>query len=196
MTDKITVTKTEILSKQKHTLKKISFERQNNHGVLQQKTNEVYDMGNAATALLYNPEQNTVILTKQFRFPSYINNNKTGTLIEACAGKIEDESPEECIKREIEEETGYKVASVKKIFEAYTSPGTITELLYFFIADYNDSMKVSDGGGLKEEKEDVEVIEISFDNAIKMIETGEIKDAKTIMLLQYAKTQQLLESSE
>src|SRR5581483_9970521 len=115
MNNKVTITKTEILSKQKHTLKKITFERPNNDGELQQKTNEVYDMGNAATALLYNPEQKKIILTKQFRLPSYLNNNNTGVLIEACAGKIDDESPEECMKREIEEETGYKVGSVKKI---------------------------------------------------------------------------------
>jgi GDP-mannose pyrophosphatase NudK len=192
MSDNVKITKTEVISKQKHTLKKITFERPDTEGKLQQHINEVYDMGNAVAALLYNTQQKTVILTKQFRLPSYINGNKTGMLVEACAGKIENESPEETAKRELEEETGYKVASVKKVFEAYTSPGTITELLYFFIAEYNASMKVSDGGGLKEEKEDVEVLEIRFDDAVKMIETDEIKDAKTIMLLQYAKIHELL----
>jgi GDP-mannose pyrophosphatase NudK len=188
MTDEVKIKNEEILWKEKHTLKKITFQHTRNDGTLQEKTNEVYNMGNAVTVLLYNTQQKTVILTKQLRLPSYINGNKSGMLIEACAGKIENESPEESVKREIEEETGYKVPSAKKIFEAYTSPGTITELLYFFVAEYNASMKVSDGGGLKEEKEDVEVIEISFEQAMKMIETGEIKDAKTIMLLLYAKT--------
>src|SRR3954447_9364847 len=188
MTDEVKIKNEEILWEEKHTLKKIIFQHTRNDGTLQEKTNEVYNMGNAVTVLLYNTQQKTVILTKQLRLPSYINGNKSGMLLEACAGKIENESPEESVKREIEEETGYKVPSAKKIFEAYTSPGTITELLYFFVAEYNASMKVSDGGGLKEEKEDVEVIEIPFEQAMKMIATGEIKDAKTIMLLLYAKT--------
>ncbi len=187
MTDTINIKKTETLSKEKHVLKKIVFDRVEKDGDVQEHTNEVYDMGDAAAVLLYNPEQKKVILTKQFRLPSYINGNKTGMLIEACAGKIENETPEESIMREIEEETGYKVAAVKKIFEAYTSPGTITELLYFFIAEYNSSMKVSDGGGLKDEKEDIEVMEISFGQAMQMINDGVIKDAKTIILLLYAK---------
>jgi GDP-mannose pyrophosphatase NudK len=192
MKNEVNIIKTEIIAKQKHTLKKITFERPDTEGKLQQHINEVYDMGNAVAALLYNTQQKTVILTKQFRLPSYINENNSGMLIEACAGKIENESAEESAMRELEEETGYKVASVKKVFDAYTSPGTITELIYFFIAEYDLSMKVSDGGGLKEEKENVEVIEISFNDAMKMIETGEIKDAKTIMLLQYAKIHELL----
>jgi len=184
---KVNIKKTEILSKEKHTLKKITFDREEKDGDVREHKNEVYNMGDAATVLLYNLEQKTVILTKQFRLPSYLNGNKTGMLIEACAGKIENESAEESIIREIEEETGFKVPAVKKIFEAYTSPGTITELLYFFITEYNASMKVNDGGGLKEEKEDIEVLEITFQQAIQMIDDGEIKDAKTIMLLLYAK---------
>jgi len=184
---KVNIKKTEILSKEKHTLKKITFDREEKDGDVREHKNEVYNMGDAATVLLYNLEQKKVILTKQFRLPSYLNGNKTGMLIEACAGKIENESAEESIIREIEEETGFKVPAVKKIFEAYTSPGTITELLYFFITEYNASMKVNDGGGLKEEKEDIEVLEITFQQAIQMIDEGEIKDAKTIMLLLYAK---------
>ena len=149
-------------------------------------------MGNATTVLLYNSQQKTVILTKQFRLPSFINGNKTGILIETCAGKIDNESPEDGIKREIEEETGYRIPVVQKVFEAYSSPGTVTEIIYFFIAGYNASMKVSDGGGLKEEKEEIEVMEIPFEEAMQMIDTGEIKDAKTIMLLLYAKVHDLL----
>src|SRR5437868_8936591 len=157
MSNKVTIKKTEILSEEKHKLKKITFKRLEEKGTSQEHINEVYDMGNAVTVLLYNAQQQTVILTKQFRLPSYLNGNKTGMLIEACAGKIENESPEESIKREIEEETGYRVPVAKKIFEVYTSPGSITELLHFFVAEYNSSMKVNDGGGLKEEKEEIEV---------------------------------------
>lgn len=186
MNNKVVIKKSETLSKEKHTLKKITFQRTAKNGTTEEHKNEVYDMGDAATVLLYNSQQKTVILTKQFRLPSYLNGNKDGMLIEACAGKIENESPEESIKREIEEETGYKVSGVKKILEAYSSPGTITELLHFFVAEYNASMKVSEGGGLKEEKEDVEVIEISFEQAMQMITSNEIKDAKTIILLLYA----------
>src|SRR3954451_19748876 len=153
MSNKVTIKKTEILSEEKHTLKKITFERLEKRGITQEHINEVYDLGNAVTVLLYNVQQNTVILTKQFRLPSFINGNESGMLIESCAGKIGNESSEEAIKREIEEETGYKVPVVKKIFDVYTSPGTVTEIVHFFIAEYNASMKVSDGGGLKEEKE-------------------------------------------
>src|SRR5690349_23910512 len=117
MSDTVNIKKTEELSKAKHVLKKITFERQEKDGNAQEHTNEVYDMGDAAAVLLYNSEQKKVILTRQFRLPSYLNGNKTGMLVEACAGKIENETAEESIKREIEEETGYKVATVKKIFE-------------------------------------------------------------------------------
>lgn len=187
MANEVNIKKTEILSKEKYILKKIAFDRKEKDGTVQHHTNEVYDMGDAAVVLLYNAEQKKVILTKQFRLPSYLNQNKTGMLIEACAGKIENETPEESIIREIEEETGYKVPAVKKIFEAYSSPGTITELLHFFIAEYKAGMKVNDGGGSKDENEDIEVMEITVEHAMQMINNGGIKDAKTIMLLLYAK---------
>jgi len=186
MNDKVVIKKSETLSKEKHTLKKVTFERTAKDGTTEEHKNEVYDMGDAVTVLLYDSQQKKVILTKQFRLPSYLNGNKDGMLIEACAGKIENESPQESIIREIEEETGYKVSAVKKILEAYSSPGTITELLHFFVAEYSAAMKVSEGGGLKEEKEDVEVIEISFEEAIQMVDNREIKDVKTIILLLYA----------
>src|SRR6266487_4873186 len=186
MDNKVNIKKTEILSNEKYALKKVTFERSKKGDTPEEQIREVYDMGNAATALLYNSQQKTVILTKQFRLPSFINGNKSGILIETCAGKIDNESPEESIKREIEEETGYRIPVVQKIFEAYSSPGTVTEIIYFFIAGYNAAMKVSDGGGLKEEKEEIEVMEIPFEEAMQMIDTGEIKDAKTIMLLLYA----------
>ena len=113
-------------------------------------------------------------------------------LIEACAGLLDKDNPEDCIKRETEEETGYKISEVRKIFEAYMSPGSVTEILYFFVAEYSKSMKVTDGGGVEHEQEDIEVLEIPFDKAIAMMKNGEIKDAKTIMLLQYAKLENLL----
>lgn len=191
MSDEINIKKTEILSNEKYELKKITFERLKKDGTPEEQIREVYDIGNAATVLLYNSEQKKVILTKQFRLPSFINGNKTGLLIETCAGKIDNESAEESIKREIEEETGYRVPVVKKIFEAYSSPGTVTEIIYFFIAEYNTSMKVNDGGGLKEEHEEIEVMEIPFEEALQMIDSSEIKDAKTIMLLLYAQADDL-----
>jgi GDP-mannose pyrophosphatase NudK len=191
MSNKVMIKKTEILSEEKHPLKKITFERPGKEDASGEHINEVYDLGDAVTALLYNVQQRKVVLTKQFRLPSYIKGNNTGLLIESCAGKIGNESPEESIKREIEEETGYRVPVVKKIFEAYTSPGTVTEIVHFFTAEYNDPMKVSAGGGLKEEKEEIEIIEIPFEVAIQMIRSGEIKDTKTITLLLYATAQNL-----
>src|SRR6185503_16587204 len=156
-------------------------------GSVQTQTREAYDRGNGATILLYNKEQGTVILTRQFRLPTFINGNSDGLLIEACAGLLDKDNPEECIRRETEEETGYRISEVRKIFEAYMSPGSVTEILYFFVAEYNRSMKQHEGGGIEHEQEDIEVLELKFDQALQMIGSGEIKDGKTIMLLQYAK---------
>ena len=142
--------------------------------------------------MLYNQEFKTVILTRQFRLPSFVNGNKKGVLIEACAGLLDQDNPEEAIKRETEEETGYRIKDVRKIFDSYMSPGSVSEILYFFIAEYTPSMKVHEGGGIEHEQEDIEVLEISFDKAYGMIATGEIRDAKTIMLLQYMKINQIL----
>jgi nudix-type nucleoside diphosphatase (YffH/AdpP family) len=142
--------------------------------------------------LLYNAVKQSVILTRQFRLPTFVSGNADGMLVEACAGLLEEHNAEDCIKKEAEEETGYKIDKVEKIFEAYMSPGSVTEILYFFVAEYSDAMKVSEGGGLAHEQEDIEVLELSFDDAFAMITSGEIKDAKTIMLLQYAKINQLL----
>jgi len=184
---------TEILSNNWYTLKKISYEYQKNNGSVQTQLREVYDRGNGATILLYNKENKTIILTNQFRLPTFINGNETGMLIETCAGLLDKDNPEDCIIREAEEETGYKISSVKKIFEAYMSPGSVTEILYFFIAEYSKEMKVNEGGGIEHEQEDIEVLEQSFDKAYQMIGTGAIKDAKTIMLLQFAKINKLME---
>jgi GDP-mannose pyrophosphatase NudK len=191
MNDKIKILKTEILSDNWYVLKKITYEVFKN-GKWQKQTREAYDRGNGATILLYNKEQQTVILTKQFRLPSFINGNETGMLIEACAGLLDKDNAEDCIKRETEEETGYKIKDVRKIFEAYMSPGSVTEILYFFVAEYSASMKVHEGGGIEDEQEHIEVLEIKLDDAMQMIESGEIKDGKTIMLLQYAKLNHLV----
>ncbi len=177
----------QVLSANWYTLKKYTYEILKQNGKWQKQSREVYDRGNGAVILLYNREKKTVILTRQFRLPSYVNGNKEGFLIEACAGLLDQDRPEEAIRRETEEETGYRVDKVKKIFEAYMSPGSVSEMLYFFIAEYSPSMKVNEGGGVEHEQEDIEVLEIRFEKALTMIESGEIRDAKTIMLLQYMK---------
>lgn len=192
MIQKVNIIKSEILSDNWYTLKKITYEYVKKDGTTQIQSREAYDRGNGAVILLYNKEQKTIILTRQFRLPTFINGNSSGMLIEACAGLLDKDNPEDCIKRETEEETGYKVTDVRKIFEAYMSPGSVTEILYFFIAEYAASMKVHEGGGLEHEQENIEVLEIPVEQAMHMIDNGEIKDAKTIMLLQYIKLYQVL----
>ena len=189
---KINIIKREILSDNWYTLRKITFEDISPDGSVIIQSREAYDRGNGATILLYNKQNQTVILTRQFRMQSYINGNESGYLIECCAGLLDMDNPEECIKRDTEEETGYKVSDVKKVFEAYMSPGSVTEILYFFVAEYAKEMKVNDGGGLDEENENIEVLELPFSKALKMISTGDIRDAKTIMLLQYAQLNNLI----
>lgn len=192
MISNVKIIKTDILSDNWYVLKKVTYEYTKKDGTKLTQSREAYDRGNGATILLYNLQQKTVILTKQFRLPSYINGNETGMLIEACAGLLDKDNPEDCIKRETEEETGYKISEVKKIFEAYMSPGSVTEILYFFIAEYSKDMKINEGGGVEHEEENIEVLEINFADALKMVETGEIKDAKTIMLLQYIRLNKIL----
>ncbi len=183
---KIKIVGTEILSDNWYTLKKVTYEAIQKDGTILLQHREAYDRGNGATILLYNKQRGSVILTRQFRIPTYINGNETGMLIECCAGLLDKDNPEDCIRRETEEETGYKITDVKKVFEAYMSPGSVTEILYFFVAEYDKDMKVSDGGGAHDEHENIEVLELPFTKALDMVRTGEIKDAKTIMLLQYA----------
>ena len=173
---------TEILSDNWYTLRKVTYEYLKKDGTWQTQSREAYDRGNGAAILLYNISLKTVILTRQFRMPTFINGNDDGMLIEACAGLLDKDNPEDCIRRETEEETGYKITEVKKIFEAYMSPGSVTELLHFFIAAYSHAMKVNDGGGIAHEQEEIDVLELRFDDALQIIGTGEIKDAKTIML--------------
>jgi GDP-mannose pyrophosphatase NudK len=190
--NRVKIVADEILSNNWYTLKKYTFDYQKTDGAWERQSREAYDRGNGAVILLYNVEKQTVLLTRQFRIPTYVNGNRNGMLIEACAGLLDKDNPEDCIKRETEEETGYKIDAVEKIFEAYMSPGSVTEILYFFVAKYSDDMKVSDGGGSEHEQENIEVMELPFQDALQMVVSGEIKDAKTIMLLQYAQLNQLL----
>ncbi len=188
----ITILKTEILSDNWYTLNKVTYTIQKKDGTTETQSREAYDRGNGAVILLYNTDSQTVILTIQFRLPTYINGNSTGMLIEACAGLLDHDNPEDCIKRETEEETGYKISKVEKVFNAYMSPGSVTEILHFFIAEYSNEMKVAEGGGLEEEGENIEVLELDFEKALAMIDSGEINDAKTIMLLQHLRIKSIL----
>lgn len=192
MIDNVKILDTKVLSDNWYVLRKITYEYSKKDGTKLIQSREAYDRGNGATILLYNKSQKTVILTRQFRLPTYVNGNESGMLIEACAGLLDKDNAEDCIRRETEEETGYKITDVRKIFEAYMSPGSVTEILYFFIAEYSKEMKVTEGGGLEHEEENIEVLELGIDKAMDMIETGEIKDGKTIMLLQYIKLNHIL----
>lgn len=192
MINNIKILKSEILSDNWYVLRKITYEYSKKDGTILTQSREAYDRGNGAVILLYNQAQKTVILTRQFRLPTFVNGNPSGMLIEACAGLLDKDNAEDCIRRETEEETGYKITEVQKIFEAYMSPGSVTEILYFFIAAYAKEMKVAEGGGVEHEEENIEVLEISINDAMKMIGTGEIKDGKTIMLLQYIKLNNIL----
>lgn len=181
-----------LLSDNWYHLYKYRFDYQRSDGRWETQEREAYDRGNGATVLLFNTAKQTVILTRQFRLPSYINGNPDGMLIEACAGLLDLDNAEDCIRREAEEETGYRIDQVQKVYEAYMSPGSVTELVYFFIAQYSEAMKVSDGGGLEHEQENIEVLELPFTQALAMIESGDIRDGKTIMLLQYLQMKALL----
>jgi len=182
-----------LLSDHYYILKKITFDYQLSTGKWVTLFREVYDRGDGAGILLYNKEKQTIVLTKQFRMPTYMNGNKDGMLVEICAGLLDEDDPITCIVRETEEETGFKVSHVKKVYEAYSSPGVMTEKMHFFVGEYTDAMKVNNGGGLDSEHEDIEVLEIPFQNAVDMLNAGEINDTRTIVLLQYAQIHKLLE---
>ncbi|SFZ91736.1 nudix-type nucleoside diphosphatase, YffH/AdpP family [Flaviramulus basaltis] len=194
MEDKLRNIKYNVLSKEWATLYQIDYDYKFENNNWKRLSRESYDRGNGTGILLYNKEKQMVILTKQFRMPAYANTPKDGMSIEVCAGAIDkNENPEVCIIREVEEEVGYKITSAKKVIECYTSPGAVTEKMYLFVAEYNDAMKINAGGGLDIEDEEIEVLEMPFSQALSMIETFEIIDAKTIMLLQYAQIHKLLE---
>ena len=182
-----------VLSKEWATLHRIDFDYQFKDGRWKTISRECYNRGNGAGVLLYNANKQTVILTRQFRMPAYVNDAREGMSIEVCAGALDqNEDPETCIIREIEEEVGFKVDKVKKVLECYMSPGAVTEKMYLFVAEYTDEMKVHSGGGLESEDEEIEVLEIPFTEALQMMEENKIIDAKTQLLIQYAQINRLL----
>lgn len=190
---KIRNLKKTLLSDNWYKLNKFSFDIQDKNGDWESIEREAYDRGNGATILLYNKQNKTVVLTRQFRLPTYVNGNEDGMLIETCAGLLDKDNAEDCIRKETEEETGYRITKVDKVFEVYMSPGSVTEILYFFTGEYTKDMKVSEGGGVDTEHENITVLELDFQEAYGMIKSGEIKDAKTIMLLQHAKLNGLMD---
>jgi nudix-type nucleoside diphosphatase (YffH/AdpP family) len=181
---KVRIDGEELLSDNWYVLKKINFGLQLRDGTWSSQTREVYDRGNGAVILLYNLVNRTVLLTRQFRIPAFMNGHD-GFLIEAAAGLLDNASPEERIREEVEEETGYRIRDVKKIYDLFMSPGSVTERLHFFIGEYKPEEKVGDGGGLAAEGEDIEVLELGFEQALAMVASGEIMDGKTVLLLQY-----------
>ena len=207
----IRILDTAILAGDKYNLRKVVFERANKQGQPVIQTRFVFDRGNGAAILLYNRLAGTVILTRQFRLPAWLAANATGTvdasgtgdatgaghapeagdatgmLVEVCAGELDQDAPETAVRREAEEETGFRLDDVVKVFESYMSPGAATEIIHFFIAEYSPAMKVAKGGGLEAEQEEIEVLELPFTDALQMVKSGEIRDAKTIMLLLYAR---------
>jgi nudix-type nucleoside diphosphatase (YffH/AdpP family) len=183
--DRIRVKSVRLLSSEHYVLKAVTFDYRRSNGEWQTLRREVFDRGHAAALLPYNPSTRTVVLVRQFRLPAYLSGHDE-LMVEAAAGMLDDETPERRIRAEAEEETGYRLQHVRKVFEAFMSPGAVTEKLHFFVAEYDPSMRVSSGGGIADEGEDIEVLELPIDQALAMIADGRIADAKTIMLLQYA----------
>ncbi|WNN43267.1 MULTISPECIES: GDP-mannose pyrophosphatase NudK [Winslowiella] len=184
MSAKVEIIKNKLLSENWFVLRNFTYDLIGKDGSTLRHKREVYDRGNGATILLYNRDKNSVVLTRQFRIATYVNGNHNGMLIEACAGLLDDDSPEDCIRKEAIEETGYAIGQVEKIFEAYMSPGGVTELIHFFAAEYDESLRDNRGGGV--EDEDIDVMELPFPEALTMVKDGRIRDGKTIMLLQHA----------
>ncbi|KRC20788.1 GDP-mannose pyrophosphatase [Acidovorax sp. Root217] len=184
-TDNVRLVDAQLLSDSWYTLRKISVELRRRGGQWQRLSREAYDRGNGAALLLWDPRRSTVVLTRQFRLPAFLNGSPDGQLIEACAGLLDGDEPEACIRREAEEETGYRIRTPRKVFEAYMSPGSVTEKLHFFVAEYEPGDRVRAGGGVVEEGEDIEVIEMPLAEALAAIASGRIQDGKTIMLLQH-----------
>ena len=183
--DRVRVKDVELLSKRRYELKSATFDYRRSNGEWQTQVREVYDRGNGAVLLPYNLKARTVVLVRQFRYPAFAN-GYDDLLIEAAAGMLDDAAPEDRIRAEAEEEIGYRLDRVRKVFEAFMTPGAVTEKLHFFVAEYDAAMRIGDGGGLADEGEDIEVLELALDDALAMISDGRIVDAKTIMLLQYA----------
>lgn len=182
MSIKIEVIKDKILSDNYFILRNITYDLYRNEAEAIRHKREVYDRGNGATMLLYNRDKKTVVLTRQFRVATWVNGNPDGMLIETCAGLLDADEPEVCARKEAIEETGYEVGEVEKVFELYMSPGGVTELIHFYMAEYSDAQRENAGGGIDDE--DIDVLELSFTRALDMVATGEIRDGKTVILLQ------------
>ena len=190
MTLKIDVIKDKILSENYFLLRNMTYDLTRENGEVVRHKREVYDRGNGATVMLYNRDKKSVVLIRQFRVATWVNGNPDGLLIETCAGLLDDDEPEVCVRKEAIEETGFAVSDVRKVFELYMSPGGVTELIHFFIAEYSDAHRANAGGGI--EDEEIEVLELPFSQALEMVKTGEIRDGKTVILLQYMLTSGLM----
>ncbi|PCE64688.1 NUDIX domain-containing protein [Sediminicola luteus] len=190
--DRIKNLKAELLSDNWAKLEKYTYDYQNFAGAWETQVRESYDRGNGVAVYLYNPERQKVLLTRQFRLPTYLNGNSNGLMVEVAAGVMEPDGPEESIKREILEETGYAITQIEKCFEAYMSPGSVTEIIHFYLAEYNENQRQTEGGGADYESEDIEVLEWSYDRVKEALTQGEIKDAKTMMLIQHAMIQGII----
>ncbi|MBG2624194.1 GDP-mannose pyrophosphatase NudK [Klebsiella michiganensis] len=186
----INIIKDKILSENWFLLRNMTYELTRSDGSVVRHRREVYDRGNGATILLYNRHKQTVVLVRQFRIATWVNGNEDGMLIETCAGLLDSDEPEECVRKEAIEETGFEVGEVRKLFELFMSPGGVTELIYFFIAEYNDTQQANDGGGVDDE--DIEVLELPYHRALEMMANGEIRDGKAVILLQYLQTSGLM----
>lgn len=191
MSFNIKVIKDKVLSDNYFILRNITYDLTRKNGEVIRHKREVYDRGNGATILLYNPDKKSVVLIRQFRVATWVNGNEDGRLIETCAGLLDDDEPEVCIRKEAVEETGYAVSEVRKVFELYMSPGGVTEIVHFFIARYDDSIRANSGGGV--EDEDIEVLELPFAQALEMMKSGEIRDGKAVILLQYLHSSGLMD---
>lgn len=191
MSFNIEIIKDKILSENYFVLRNITYDLTRKDGEVVRHKREVYDRGNGATILLYNPQKKTVVLVRQFRVATWVNGNADGRLIETCAGLLDDDEPEACIRKEAVEETGYQVDEVRKVFELYMSPGGVTELVHFFIAEYHDNLRANAGGGV--EDEDIDVLEMPFERALTMVKSGEIRDGKAVILLQYLQNAGLMD---
>ena len=190
--ERIQITEEKLLSDNWYVLKRFTFNYLGKNGQWTTQQREAYDRGNGATILLHNPLTNTVILTRQFRLPTFVNGNPSGMLIEACAGLLDNDHPDDAIRREMEEETGYRIQHVQKVMEAYMSPGSVTEKLFFYIAQYTADTERNAGGGIDEEE--IDILELPLGQAMTMVANGEIMDGKTIMLLQYLRLHQLTQN--
>ncbi|AMR28785.1 GDP-mannose pyrophosphatase [Hymenobacter psoromatis] len=189
MNERIRLREQTVLADDWYTLRKITFDYQRKNGAWETHSREAYDRGNGATILLHNPAADTVILTRQFRLPTFVNGNPSGMLIETCAGLLDQEHPDAAIVRETQEETGYRLTAVRRVLEAYMSPGSVTERLFFYLAEYSAATERRAGGGIDEEE--IEVLELPLTQALAMVASGEIQDGKTIILLQHLRLLQL-----